>query len=115
MTTHELCRFRAGFAGLPKTKPAKFRGILNTPEKASKACSLMGFACLQVCFRSERVETLENSTQWNKTVVMWETCGKVYTYEYQNAPALLGVLQNSRPRVGALQNPLTSWKIRRVL
>ncbi len=34
---HELCRFRASFAGLPKTKPAKFRGILNTPEKAHES------------------------------------------------------------------------------
>jgi hypothetical protein len=42
MTTHELCRFRAGFAGLPKTKPAKFRDIFNTPEKPYKAMLIDG-------------------------------------------------------------------------
>jgi hypothetical protein len=109
----------AGFAQVlqvcPKQNLQNFEVSSKRLRSRSKACSLMGFAGLQVCFRSERAVALRISTQWNKTAGMWKTCGLFHTYEYQNAPARLGMLQNSRPRVGASQNPLTLQKIRRVL
>jgi excisionase family DNA binding protein len=59
MTTHELCRFRAGFAGLPKTKPAKFRGIFNTPEKPYKAMLGLGHSKVYDLIRQEGLPTVK--------------------------------------------------------
>ncbi len=62
----------------PKQNLQNFEASLTRLRSHTKACSLMGFAGLQVCFRSGRPETLENSTQWNKMTKLWITCGKVH-------------------------------------
>ena len=73
----------AGFAQVcPKQNLQNFEVSSTRLRRHAKACSLMGFAGL---FPSERAEALENSIQWNKMAVLWKNCGKVRTYEYQEA------------------------------
>ena len=66
---HELCRFRAGFAGLPKTKPAKFRGILNTPEKPNYGmfidglCRFAGLVSLEAPQNIKKFHSVEQNSE----------------------------------------------------
>jgi hypothetical protein len=79
----------AGFAQVsqvcPKPNLQNFEASSTRLRSRTKVCSLMGFAGLQVCFPSERAVALRISTQWNKTAVMWKNCGKIRTFEYQEA------------------------------
>ncbi len=72
----------AGFAQVlqvcPKQNLRNFEISSTRLKSHTKACSLMGFAGLQVCFRSGGPEIHENSIEWNKTAIAWKTCGKVY-------------------------------------
>jgi hypothetical protein len=72
----------AGFAQVlqvcPKQNLRNFEVSSTRLRSHTKPCSLMGFAGLQVCFRSGRPKTFENSTEWNKIAVTWKTCGKVH-------------------------------------
>ena len=44
------------FAGLPKTKPAKFRGILNTPEKPHEGMFIDGLCRFAGLFPAQAPE-----------------------------------------------------------
>lgn len=70
----------AGFAQVsqvcPKQNLRNFEPLSERLRSYTKACSLMSFAGLQVCFRSERPEIHKNSIQWNKITILWKTLWK---------------------------------------
>ncbi len=61
----------------PKSNLQHFEVSSTRLRSHTKAYSLMGFAGLQVCFRSERAEILENSIERNKMAIYRENCGKL--------------------------------------
>ena len=68
------------FAGLqvcPKRNLRNFEASSTPLRSHTEACSLMGFAGLQVCFQSKRSKIYKNSTERNKIIKLWKTCGKV--------------------------------------
>src|SRR5437588_6796296 len=52
---------------------------LASLRSRTTTCSLMGFAGLQVCFRSERLKIQENSTHRNNITVLWISRGLIHT------------------------------------
>src|ERR1700730_9294460 len=72
-TTHELCRFRAGFAGLPKTKPAKFRGCLNSVQKPYQGMFIDGLCRFAGLIPSGEPKKYKNSTERNNVAILWIT------------------------------------------
>src|SRR5436305_4231023 len=65
----------AGFAQVlqvcPKQNLQNFKAPSISLRSHGTAPSLMSFAGLQVCFRSESREKHKNSIEWNETANMW--------------------------------------------